>query len=106
MSRVAFRATRHQAKVVQAQKKLPIVGIEGVILLLKAVGGHRFRECIGHSDEEVEKLAALAEDHIKRMSLRLIVAERILKTPAPSYRARWDEYEEKCKEVEEKEKKK
>ena len=106
MSRTQFRVKhQHQTKVEPVQRKESIVGISGMILLLKAVGGHRFRELIDYSDKEVQDFAKVAENNIKLMGLRLVVAERILKSKAPSYEPRWSEYVEKVKEVQEKEKK-
>lgn len=63
-----------------------------MILACKAKGGYKFRQRFRCSDVELRKLLEIAENHIRVMAISLVVAEAMLREPAPSIHPRWDEY--------------
>ena len=65
------------------------------ILACKASGGYKWRARIRLSDAEIDELMVKAERHIRLQALQLCVAEQMLREPAPSIHARWEEYQQK-----------
>ncbi len=68
---------------------------ENLILIVKATGGYKVRSQIKLSDLELQQLMPLAEKDLRRLAVRVAVAERMLGEPPPSIHARWDEYQQR-----------
>lgn len=66
-------------------RSAPMRGIDATILALKASGGYKYRAMIALSGLELDRFVE--------------GAEAMLRQPPPSYHARWEEYEGKCREV-------
>ncbi len=66
-----------------------------MILIVKATGGYKVRSLIRLSDLELQQLMPLAEKDLRRLAVRVAVAERMLGEPPPSIHARWDEYQQR-----------
>lgn len=77
--------------IARAVKEMQIM-----VLACKATGGYKWRERIPLPDREVDQLMGISEARLMQMARRLAVAETMLREPAPSIHARWEEYQRRC----------
>lgn len=76
-----------------------IKGVKEAIRLIKAKGGYKFREEITYSDEDLDRKEEFAETMIIDMAVRVTVAEALLLQKPPHFHCRWQDYQQKLKEV-------
>jgi len=67
--------------------------VDLMILAIKATGGYKERKKFRLSEREIDLLCSGSEPAIRGMAVRLMIAEAMLRTPAPSIHSRWEEYE-------------
>jgi hypothetical protein len=83
-------------------------GFDGLILAIKATGGHKFREQLKGTDKEIDQYIAETVPKVQGLVISLIIAEDMLHevcTEKPSWknlwrgceRKRWDEYMDRKK---------
>lgn len=69
------------------------------ILAVKAKGGYKHRREIRLSDRELEELEDDCERRLRLLAVAHILAKRMLREPAPSIHARWNEYQARYAEL-------
>ena len=77
----------------QKDIKKALGNIDRMILAIKATGGYKERKKFRLSDREINRLCTTSEPAIRKMAVSLVVADAMLRTPAPSIHSRWDEYQ-------------
>jgi len=66
--------------------------LDQMLLAIKATGGYYVRKDIPLSENRINKLCKESEPKIRKMVIRLVVAETMLQELPPSLHSRWDEY--------------
>jgi len=73
-------------------------GLDHIILGIKAKGGYKERKRFQMSDRELDLFLADCESRLRMAVVSLMVAETMLREPAPSIHPRWDEYQRRYRE--------
>jgi hypothetical protein len=84
-------------------------GLDGLLLAIKATGGHKFREQLKGTDKEIDEYINGTVPKVQGLLISLIIAEDMLHetcTEKPSWknlwrgceRKRWDEYIQRKKD--------
>ena len=73
--------------------------MEELILVVRASGGWKHRQKIRLSDCEIERALEDCDRRLHTMAVHLLVAESMLQEPPPSLHSRWEEYQQRCKDV-------
>jgi len=79
--------------------KKAMKNVDTLILVIKAKGGWDYRKQILLSDVELSKWNGTAENDIKDVFIRAIIAEEMLRENPPSIHSRWAEYQNRLKEA-------
>jgi len=82
-----------QIKIESRDAKKVLSNLDNMILAIKATGGYKERKKFRLSDREIDRLCAGSEPAIRETAVSLVVAEEMLREPAPSIHSRWDEYQ-------------
>jgi hypothetical protein len=76
----------------QKEVRKILENVELMILAIKATGGYKVRKQFKIPDIQIDRLCAESEPMIREMAIRLVIAEEMLREPAPSIHPRWEEY--------------
>ena len=72
--------------------KIILANVNNMILVIKGKGGYKVRQLYPVTDLEFDEFYKQTVGTLQRISVGIVVAERMLKEPAPSIHDRWDEY--------------
>ena len=79
--------------------KKVLKNLEVMLLAVRGKGGHKDRKLFRLSDLEFEQYHTKCVADFRRVFINIVVAESMLQEPPPSLHSRWEEYQQRCKDV-------
>ena len=83
----------------QRQIQKALNKLDQMIVAIKATGGYKERKKLRLSAREIDQLCTSSESAIRKTVVSLVVAEAMLREPAPSIHPRCDEYQRRRAEI-------